>query len=864
MKFDFPIKHIADNIILNDNGEVWAYFRITGFNYDFANESEKFSFFRSQLGGLENEQTDFHFLTIPNATDIKEILERTVKQVEFKEYALKEQGVALLREIMRELTDNRETSETTEYFDFVGVQLNREKIVHKEGNVGLSFLQSIKAYVDGINSPIYQAVGLKTSDILNSEIEGYKMQSKMYESVLSTMYSSKVAAVSFEELLRIVELNFSTRINNSDIKLRREFQISTLVEGRTEDGKKHKAFRPNKKHFLELQDVNIDESSPKHLTISRINNNNELENLYAQHVVISELPDVSVFPDAEWLYNIKTYLPFPITVSIRANRMPNSLVLKKLTNQKLEITDQKQEAVKGETRVDTSVLQAESGVESLESMFTRGGQPAYETSFVIRVTAQSEELLTQRVIALRDRLNRYGIKILSPYGEQLALFTEMFAGGKRINQDYSRIVEPKVLAGMMFGATTNIGDNRGFYIGETLTDKPVFIQPDLAAKSFEGMQTMVNSLAVLVAGMTGKGKSLFMNLFTYLSVLTGAKALVIDPKGDRKNWADGLPMIDKEFIRVWTLGSDEKDAGALDPFRTSVDIEEGKSIAKDILAFLTKISLNDYAYGVLTDGVEYAAEQKEPCIEYVLEYITEQKNSIRKDITEKAYGELEGFIQTLDSLKRDNLSRLLFGKVGQNYNTLSHDIPLQVLMIENLTLPSDKEVEKKALRPIHYISEAILISITAWTKEYMMKTDKRIYKIILQDEANVIKRNPIGEHLMDTINRQGRSFNTSLLQGAQNASDHKDNVSHIGMKFSFGLRKKEEAVEMLEFLNLPTNDANVQTILNLNQGNALFQDIYGRSAIIKINPVFKEIFDAFDTSTSTEEERKQEKEYSLQ
>ncbi|MBO1913882.1 ATP-binding protein, partial [Microvirga sp. 3-52] len=110
-------------------------------------------------------------------------------------------------------------------------------------------------------------------------------------------------------------------------------------------------------------------------------------------------------------------------------------------------------------------------------------------------------------------------------------------------------VAPGVLAGMMFGATTNIGDNRGFYIGHTSQfSKPVFIQPDLAAKAFDGLGNVVDSISVLVAGMTGRGKSFFMNLFIYLATLTGSKGLIIDPKGDRTGWDKGLPFIPKEFI----------------------------------------------------------------------------------------------------------------------------------------------------------------------------------------------------------------------------------------------------------------------------------------------------------------------------
>src|SRR5699024_1865751 len=126
--------------------------------------------------------------------------------------------------------------------------------------------------------------------------------------------------------------------------------------------------------------------------------------------------------------------------------------------------------------------------------------------------------LESRVDILRKELSRYGLKVISPYGEQIQLMLDTLPSYSRTNDDYVMEVSPTVLAGLMFGATTNIGDNRGFYIGHTSQfSKPVFIQPDLAAKAYEGLGNVVDSLSVLVAGMTGKGKSFFMNLFVYLS-----------------------------------------------------------------------------------------------------------------------------------------------------------------------------------------------------------------------------------------------------------------------------------------------------------------------------------------------------------
>ena len=50
---------------------------------------------------------------------------------------------------------------------------------------------------------------------------------------------------------------------------------------------------------------------------------------------------------------------------------------------------------------------------------------------------------------------------------------------------------------------------------------------------------------------------------------------------------------------------------------------------------------------------------------------------------------------------------------------------------------------------------------------------------------------------------------------------------------------------MLDYLNLPKTNANIEILKSLDRGEALFQDIYGRSAVVKINPVFVELLDAF-------------------
>lgn len=859
MKIDFPVKHIEGNLIFTHDDTVWAYYKIDGFNYEFLDDDEKVVPFHQQMSFLTNVGLDLHFLSIPNPTDISGILDDTIEEMNRKEYLLKENGIEFIRRVKAALETQKELNESSEYHDYIGIQLNKDRNRYVSGNMGINALNAIKSFFNGFNSPLYQAMGLYPDDILDSDIQAYRNQSTTIETTLMNAFSCRITKVKTAEVVYIAEKMFSTRNNNSDIAMRHGFSSGQVVEGVDKDGVQYKAVRADKKAFVDLQGTNIEEVSPKELLLSRVTEDNEIEELYCQHLVIADMGDVHFHPGYEWLYYIKLRMPFPVTISIRADNRPNEMVRKQLGNAKLEIQDQRNEAWKGGQGVDMSVEVSEQGTVQMENYFKQTGYPGFACSFVMKVTAETRQQLKTRVDLLINEMSKFGLKVLTPYGHQLPLFMEMIPGSKKLYEDYRMEVSPGVLGGMMFGATTNIGDNRGFYIGHTSRlSKPVFVQPDLAAKAFEGLGNVVDSISVLVAGMTGKGKSFFMNLFVYLATLTGSKGLIIDPKGDRKDWENGLPFIPPEHISVWTLGKDPRDAGSLDPFRTSTSLEEAKDITMDILSYLAKISIDDDEYSILSEAVERVPEHDDPCIGVVLSYLERLYKDRPTGMTEKRYEALERLLNTLTTLRRNQLSMLLFGEEGQNYKVLKQDKPIQVLMIQNLNLPSGSDMEQK--RPIHMISEAIMISITAWTKQYMFNSDRSVHKFILQDEASAIERSPVGAELMDFIVRMGRYYNTTLMKGSQNASDHGQDVANMGMKFSFALRKTEECEKMLDYLNLPKTHENIEILKRLDRGEALFQDIYGRSAVIRINPVFEELLNAFDSSTSSKEERERERE----
>ncbi|MBU8763740.1 ATP-binding protein [Micrococcus luteus] len=852
---EFPVKHIEGNLAFGRNGTVWAYYQVEGFGYDFRDTLQKILPFNRQLSYYVENMSDLHFLMIPSLTDVNGIIDETIEEISRKDYALKDQGIAYFNNLKQTLSGQRASRETNEYHTYIGVQLDPKKNEKRGvGNIGLAAVSTIKDVINGFSAPVYRAVGLEPQDILKRDIEQWQRQAEGLRETLSQSMTSLVRMLTKEETVFLIEQNFSVTPN--DTKLRRGYETSVDVVGTDEENKVYEAKRSQARSFYELQNAEIEEYDQKTLKLYKLVDEDIKEN-YVQYLVADKMSPRSLHPGFEWMFHVQNRLRFPVAVSIKASFMRNDQIIKQLSDVRLAYEDQRIEAEKGGSDVDLKVAKSESGAIQMESRFQETGYPAYGCSFVFRVTAKDYDELRVRVDELKREMNQFGMHLISPYGEMISYFMEFIPTSGRYNQDYLQYVEPTVLAGMMFGATTNIGDNRGFYIGQTLKlNRPVFIKPDLAAKAFKDLGNVVDSLAVMVAGMTGKGKSFFMNLFAYLSVLTGSLALIVDPKGDRKRWAEGLPFIPKEFISVWTLGADERDAGCLDPFRTSASLSEAKDIAIDILSFLCNKNLGDVGFTQLSEAVEHEGEQEDPCLGGLEAYLQER---LALETTERRRESYLDLIETLQTLKRLQISRLLFGEKGQKYRVLEVSKPLQVLMVQNLQLPKDDK-DRSKIRPIEKISEAILISIAAFTKQYMFNQDRYIHKIILQDEAKTVERSSEGKSQLDFIVRMGRHYNTTLLKGTQNASDYDEDVANMGMKFSFGLKKYDESMEMLRFYNLPDTQRNAEYLNSLDRGTALFQDIYGRTAAIRIHPVYKEIEEAFDSSTATEAERVYEQE----
>lgn len=854
---EYPVNHVDGNLTFGTNGTVYAYYKIKGFGYENKDEQGKFTPFTKQLDFLIKNRSDIHYVVQPLPMNTDSVLDETIKEMQEKNYPLLNNGIQFMEAVKNELRGHHTEKNSYEYQSIIGFQIRKGYNVVKEKNKGNTVINDLITFVKGLGSPLYQVAGLKPSDLLQTDIDAYHHEAELLRDILASSFDCVIDPLTASQTLYFSEQNFCFGLE--ELTSRDDFESAEIIEEKDLKGKAHKAKRPVSKAFADLKNVEIQEYDRTSLLITR-QVGEELKESYVQYLTCYKINGTPKHPDWEWLYHLQNDLDFPVAFSIRAQYVPNEKTKSTLSNSKLVIDNQVEAATQVGVNASNDVFKSSKNVVRLHDIFSETEWPSYQCSFLFRVSAKDRETLKAQVATLKSKLSPYKILIIAPFGAQLDLMNEFLLGSRRYNTDYTKPVAPNILAGLMFGATNNIGDGRGFYFADTAKQKkPVFLQLDLAAKNYDHINNLYDSLAVMVAGATGKGKSMLMNLLAYLAVLMGSLAVIIDPKGDRRNWKKGLPYIPEEFISLWELGAAEEDNGCLDPLRICETTAEGRDLAMEIIAHSSEIKSGDLEYTILGDIVETAIEKYEPCMGAVVKCAAELL--AKTPDNHPTYLHVFKVDGALRNISKSVLGKLLISDIGQKTKTFQINTPMQVMIIQGLKLP---ENGKAATTTQGKLSEAIMIAITAFTKYFMVNNDRSIHKIILQDEASSVERSETGKQLLDYIKRKGRHHNTTLLEGSQNSTDFDDDTNNIGMKFSFALNSESEAIEMLKYFGLPVTTENIKDLQYMTRGYCYFQDIYGRTSKIKVKPLFKSVFDAFDSSTSTKEEREKEREKVLQ
>ena len=815
----FPIKYIENNLVFNHDGECFAYYELIPYNYSFLSPEEKYMVhdnFRQLIA--QNRDGKIHALQISTESSIRQTQERSKKEVtgrlcEVACAKIDEQTEALVEMIGENQID---------YRFFLGFKLlvNEEEISLK--HAGKSAAMTFTDFLYEVN---HHLMGDFVS-MSNDEIARFQKMEKLLESKISRRF--KIRRLEKHDFGYLIEHIYGkTGVAYEDYaydfpvkKLKKE----TLV-------KRFDLIRPTRCQITENQ---------RYLKMD-----SEEQTTYAAYFTINNIVGELDFPSSEIFYYQQQQFTFPVSTSMNVEIVTNKKALTTVRNKKKELKDLDNHAWESNNETSNNVVDALDSVNELETTLDQSKESMYKLSYVVRVAADSLDELKRRCDEVKDFYDDLNVKLVRPFGDMLGLHGEFLPSSKRYINDYIQYVTSDFLAGLGFGATQQLGESDGIYIGYNLdTGRNVYLKPSLAAQGVKGSVT--NALAAAFLGSLGGGKSFCNNLIVYYAVLFGGSAVIVDPKSERGNWKETLPEIAQE-INIVNLTSEARNKGLLDPYVIMKNLKDAESLAIDILTFLTGISSRDGdKFPVLRKAIRSVTQGKRRGLLCVIDELRKENTSVANNIAEH-----------IESMVDYDFSHLLFSD-GTVEQSISLDKQLNIIQVADLVLP-DRDTKFEEYTTMELLSVAMLIVISTFALDYI-HSERSIFKMVDLDEAWTFLQVAQGKALSNKLIRAGRSMNAAVYFVTQNSGDVDDEKmkNNIGLKFAFRSTDIGEIKNTLEFFGVDKDDENNQKQLrDLENGQCLFQDLYGRVGVIQIHPVFADLFHAFDTRPpiQTEETR---------
>ena len=805
----FPIKYIDNNLVWNKDNEVFAYYELIPYNYSFLSAEQKFivhDSFRQLIA--QSREGKIHALQIATESSIRSMQEQSKKLVtgKLKEVAyqkIDEQTEALVSMI----GDNQ-----VDYRFFLGFKLMVTEEQLNLKNIKKSAWLTFTEFLHEVNHTLMNDF----VSMPNDEINRYMKMEKLLENKISRRF--KVRRLEIHDFGYLMEhLYGRDGIAYEDY----EYQLPKKKLNKETLIKYYDLIRPTRC---------VIEESQRYLRLEH-----EDKESYVSYFTVNAIVGELDFPSSEIFYFQQQQFTFPVDTSMNVEIVENRKALTTVRNKKKELKDLDNHAYQAGSETSSNVVDALDSVDELETDLDQSKESMYKLSYVIRVSAPDLDELKRRCDEVKDFYDDLNVKLVRPAGDMLGLHSEFLPASKRYINDYVQYVKSDFLAGLGFGATQQLGETTGIYMGYSVdTGRNVYLQPSLASQGVKG--TVTNALASAFVGSLGGGKSFCNNLLVYYSVLFGGQAVILDPKAERGNWKETLPEIAHE-INIVNLTSDKDNAGLLDPFVIMKNVKDAESLAIDILTFLTGISSRDgEKFPVLRKAVRSVTQSDSRGLLHVIDELRREDTPISRNIADH-----------IDSFTDYDFAHLLFSD-GTVENAISLDNQLNIIQVADLVLP-DKDTTFEEYTTIELLSVSMLIVISTFALDFI-HSDRSIFKIVDLDEAWAFLNVAQGETLSNKLVRAGRAMQAGVYFVTQSSGDvSKESLkNNIGLKFAFRSTDINEIKQTLEFFGIDKDDENNQKRLrDLENGQCLLQDLYGRVGVVQIHPVFEELLHAFDT-----------------
>ncbi|MYV16058.1 ATP-binding protein [Furfurilactobacillus milii] len=805
----FPIKYIENNLVFNQDNECFAYYELVPYNYSFLSPDQKQQVhenFRQLVA--QNRDGKLHFLQLATEASIKETMERSKQLVKG---SLKETAVQHIDGQVEALTELIGENQV-DYRFFVGFKLLLKETEVTVKSVWNDFVLGLQDFMHTFNEQFAGDFMVMNND----EVERFMKVAHFLEDKVNRRF--KIRKLDKNDFGYLMDHLYGVTGQDYDDY---QYHLPQVKTKKTTRIKRYDLIKPTRAMINQKQ---------RYLEIT-----NGWDTTYVTYMVLSDIVGELEFPGSEIFYFQQQQFNFPIDTSLNVEIVTNKRALTKVRNKKKELRDLDNHAYESNNETSRGVSEALDSVDELEANLDQTKDAMYKISYVIRVSGKTKDEMVKRANQIMDFYDSLNIKLIRPFGDMLGLHGEFIPASKRYINDYIQYVTSDFIASLGFGATQALGEKEGIYVGYNVdTGRNVYIKPDLAAQGVKG--TVTNALSAAFLGSLGGGKSFSNNLLVYYATLYGAQALILDPKSERTGWRDELDFM-KDDINVVNLTSDDKNRGLLDPYQILDNLKDSESLAVDTLTFLTGISSRDAEkFPTLRKAIRNVTQGEQPGLLKVIDELRKEDTPISKHIADH-----------IESFTDYDFATLLFSD-GTSNNSISLDKNINIIQIADLVLPDADKTQDEYIT-VEMLSVAMLMIISTFAIDFI-HSDRSRFKIVDLDEAWAFLNVAQGKTLSMKLIREGRSMNAGVYLVTQNANDLLDEKmkNNIGMKFAFRSTDINEIKHTLTFFGLDAEDeANQNRLRSLDNGECLFQDIWGHVGVLHFEYIFEHLYRAFDT-----------------
>lgn len=812
-----PFQYLEDNLIFCSDNRVYAYYEFPMYSYSFVGEDQAFQIQQNLMRMFRQSRT--RHMRIYFSTN-EELIEKSIQESKNMVRSKGELQTIAYEHLdgVQEILEEMHGKYVRAVRFYIGFELVLEETAEEK-----TWLEDARiAWKDFFNRSNAKLFG-GFETISNEKINRYKrLESLLFNRISKNFRLRKTTP---EDIVYLVEHLEGKKEQSLD-------EVKYVSNSFKEDGKTYQY----QYDVLNLASAGITEKK------DYLELNQSLKKEYASYLALSRMTRDLSFPfQSEIFYFIQSDLDFPVDVSLDVELLDNRSALSKVRGRKNDLADIYDSGVSVGKDVGNNVRETYQLSNELEQNLEDTREDMYEVSLVSRVAGGTKDEMIKRVSDTRNFFENYHMHLEVPCNVQLFLHYECYPAGKRAIDDYKQYVGVDFLASLGIGATQQLGDGCGIPIGFNVeTEKPVFIQPWLAAQGIKG--TVTNALAKALIGSLGGGKSLTENLLLFWSVLFGGLGFGIDPKSERLYWAEDLPYF-APYLKTVNITSDEENSGLLDPFVLMKKTKDQESLALDILTYITGVSIRDEErFPLLQQAVKTVSDKEgNKGLLLVIEELKKQESSIAQKLAKH-----------IESFKECSIAILLFGD-GTNLNGLNLDAECNLALVEDLLLP-ESEKNPDDYTPIEILSIAVMMSLATYALEFI-KQKRNKYKVVALDESWAWLNVSQGKILGNKLVREGRSRNSAIDFSTQNVDDLGDEKmkSKIGLKFIFRSNDRDEITKSLRFCGISVTEENIQRVMGLQNGECLFCDIHGNVGILYVYYWFEDLFRAFDTRPPVEE-----------